>query len=241
MSEPILGPGDRHLEHMRDLERRVTDLERSRRMPFTTQRGGAFTLAPEDLNPPALVAFGAISGISAANGAPGSAGNYGVAKYDAKGDIVSMNAENADGMIYPLEVMPWYDPTPKSVTSGTFANLWECGLAGLDHDALVFTAALVVPAGTIAQVRVLDAVSGNATNVLEVNSANGNVLCNWLHPFTVGWGDDRPGRTFGPFLGYQVRRSAGAGTISAFPPRNLLALNRAFATSPSSSTPLTFV
>jgi hypothetical protein len=236
MSEPILGPGDRYLEELADLKRRITDLERSRRLPFSTQRGGTWSLVPEDGSPSALIRFGV--------GADGDGvERYGMTLYDSDTDAILSTAENEKGLIYPQSYAQWVVPTAQSITSSSFVTVAECQYGAIDHDCMVAQAAITVAPATIAQARVLNLLSGVATNVVEVNgdtASGGTLTLNWLHPFTVGWGDNRPGRTSTFLLQWQVRRSAGSGAVNAWPPRSLTFLNRRFAVGESDVTPLQF-
>jgi hypothetical protein len=220
VSKPILPRGDDFEQWRRDVDRRLEALDRARRAPFTTQRGGAFVLAPEDLDPPALMRFGNFPDGDGAD-------NYGVGFYDEGGSTVWATAENERGVIYPEVYAQWQVPTAQSISSGSFVTVAEVSLGALAHDCMVASAALVVPGGSTAEVRVHDPQNGITTNAKSM-TASGNALLNWLHPYSVGWGDDR-GRPTTFFLQWQVRLAAGAGPISAFPPRSLTFLNRRFA------------
>lgn len=218
---------------MRSIEQRIDKLETARRLPNSSMSGGTFELTSEDGHPK-LLFFGTVA--SSGDGAP----LYGVQINDAKGDVVFAVDESVNGIVYPQFYGQWTVPQAQSITNSSFVTVAECSYGAFAHDVMVADAAIVVPAGTTAEVRVFDNANSISTNTLSV-SASGNVRLNWLHPYKVGWGDDRPGRPQTAFLQWQVRRSGGAGTILAFPPRSLTFLSSRFASGESDTTPLQLI
>jgi hypothetical protein len=219
MSKPILPRDDDDARWRLDVNRRLTELERGRRMPYTTQRGGAFELLSETGEP--RLKFGNFT-------APDDDDDqrYGIQVLDADGNVVFAADEDQRGLLIPIDSTQWTVPTPQSITSGTFIAVAETQVLALNSDTLYATGALIVPASTIAQCRVIDVISGQATSTIEVNGGgagvNGNLSLRWEHPFAIGWNDNS---AVNVFLAWQIRRSAGGGTITAYPPRGLLCGN----------------
>lgn len=214
-----------------DFERRLHALETAPRAPFTSITEG--TLFVIDTDGTVLARLGNFNG-------PDLSPSVGVSFYDSEGRTVFAVDGGHEGLHYPHAQAGWTIPTSQPITSGTFVTISEAGLYELAHDSIFFDAALIVPAATTAEVRATDAVSGAVTNTVTVGaSSSGSVTCQWIHPFSVGWGDSDPDTA--ALLQYQVRRASGAGTITAFPPRQLVMANRSFLTAPSDVTPLSFI
>jgi hypothetical protein len=231
----MLEPDSLYTE-LQEIKARLHALETAPRMPHVTQKGGSYILKNDSGE--VLFTFGAYVG-------PAGDTEFGVNMLDNKADAVLAITDGVDGMLYPTNWGQWYDPTPATVTSGSFVSLREARVFYPNHDGLHFTAPLQVPAGTTAEVQVYSLSSaGVISNVLSVAGAfNGTVSCWWRHPFTVGWGDNRPGRSGDVLIAYQVRRSAGAGNVTAYPPRSLDWTSTRFLPSApwSDTTPLTAV
>lgn len=215
---------------LRDLERRLHAVENANPARFTTITEGSTIV--KELDGTILARFGNFNG-------PDMAPAVGVSLYDSDGRTVLAIDGSHEGLHYPHIQAGWTVPTAQSITSGAFVTVAEAGVYETTHDCFFFQAAIVVPGATTAEVRVHDASTGVDTNVLTVGAgASGTVTCQWIHPFSIGWGDTDPDTA--PLLQYQVRRASGAGTISAFPPRQLVFVNRSFLLAPSGATPLTF-
>lgn len=171
---------------------------------------------------------------------PDAGSRYGISFYDSKGDAVFVVDAEEEGLVYPQAMAQWQVPTPQIITSGTFVEVAESYLQNLNHDVIRVAAALIVDAATSAEVRIREVTSGEVTNTLTVaGAANGTVQCEWLHPFAVGWGDTDPDSTVN--LKYEVRRSAGAGNVTAYPPTGIVLGNRRWFTNESATTPLAFL
>lgn len=171
---------------------------------------------------------------------PDAGSRYGVAMYDTKGDVVFATDAGEEGLVYPQALAQWQVPTPQTITSAAFVEVAEVYLQNLNHDVIRTSAALIVAAATTAEVRIRDSATGAVTNTLSVvGAANGSVRCEWLHPFSVGWGDVDPDAT--AVLKYEVRRSAGAGNVTAYPPSGLVLGNRRWFSFESAATALVFV
>jgi hypothetical protein len=141
---------------------------------------------------------------------------FGLEAHGADGRVVLATDTGATGLVYPFDNCQWMVPaTFQNITSGSFGVVAQMELDGLDHEVLRFTADLVVPGGTSAEIRAREAFSGQTTNTLSVSGAAGEVRCRWELPFDKGWGANVDTLLFA----YEVRRSAGAGTVQAYPPR----------------------
>jgi len=245
-----------------DIERRLRTLETAQRAPFTSisdENGNELVRMDRDgfhvYDPTTGDELVSIGNNTAGGGIrlrdrtgttraffgdfsdPDTSSRYGISLYDAKGDTIFAIDSAEEGMLYPQQYAQWIVPTPQVVTSGSFVTVAEVGIQLLNHDVIRTDASMQVDAGTTAEVRIRDVYSGAVTNTLAVaGSANGSVLCEWLHPFSVGWGDSNPSVQM--FLQWEVRRSAGAGNVTVYPPRGIVLGNRRFFTGESASTPL---
>lgn len=221
MSGEVPLPDDKALgEWMREIERRVRELEGARPMMATTMTGGTFELRSD--TDERMLRFGAFG--NADDGTP----LYGVVMYGENGENVFDVLDNERGLVYPHSYHQWVVSTPEPVTSGTFQNLFECEVILPNADALQAGAVVITPAGVTAEVRIRESVSGETTNVVTVPADSQKlVLFEWQHPFSVGWGDT-PGLIRSPFLHWEVRVASGVGTVSAYPPRHLTFRNKRF-------------
>jgi hypothetical protein len=207
MTTPVRPSGDAFLARLIDLERRLADLERAPRMPYTSQRGGTFELLDEEGR--RVFRFGTYArGISP----PG----YGVQATipDGAGPDTSPTVFEVDddGLEAPfLELMVGLPNQFVAVTGGAFATIWE-GAAGLTVARAVQVSYNVgVDAATTGEVRV---VAGSRTSS-AVNCPGGAFtqgVFNLLLP------DNSIGS--GPLIvNLQARRTAGAGNVNVYRPR----------------------
>jgi hypothetical protein len=220
MGKPILPRDDDDARWRLAVNRRLEALERGRRMPFTVQRGGTWELRSEGGD--TRMFFGDFTD-------PDGSTRYGVSILDGNGYPAFLADEDQPGAVWPMDSTSWVVPTPQTLTSGSFIAVSETQVVGLNGDVFYATGALIVDASTIAQCRVIDVISGQATATIEVNGGgggvNGNLTLAWEHPFLVGY---QNGVGANVFLAWQIRRSAGGGNIVAYPPRGLLIGNQRF-------------
>jgi hypothetical protein len=229
---------DSIISELNDLKRRVRELETAPRITNTSQRGGTFRLIAND-GDPTLFNFGGFT--DADNNE-----QYGIAVNDRDGNALIATGENDQGLLVPAFTAAFADASPRSITSATYdpANTSEVLVPLLVHDTVSFNAALIVPAGTNAEVRVQELLTAQAWTVAVPGPYNGNVYLRWLHPFGIGWSDLSTNLPeYQMFLQYSVRRTAGAGTVTAYRPRSLMMCNHRFAyngvgTPPSAIAPL---
>lgn len=212
-------PGDKWLaEKLVAIERRLAELEGARSMRSTTLTGGTFAL--KNTAAETILSFAQFGNDPEGNPV------FGVVGLDQKGDIVLMWADDRDGMVYPHEYHQWIVPTPQTITSGTFVGVAECDLVLVNEDVLTAAGAVICAVGTTAEVRLNWA--GQFTDpVVCPDGFNGVVMFEWLHPFTVGWGDSTSALQSG-LCHWEVRRASGAGNVTAYPPRHLTMRSRAF-------------
>lgn len=226
---PDLPMDKREAERLNEIEARLAALEGARQMQATTMKGGTFLLStPTDA--PVFV-FGHFTNKDGQE-------VYGVTALDTITDdgdqstILSWDSASR-GMIYPFEYHQWVVPTAQAISSGTFVNIAEAEVHWTNGDCLFALGAVIAPVGSTAEIRIRDGTYGNLANVVTVGSGlSVLVKYEWLHPFSVGWGDlSHPQNS--PLLQWQARLASGAGPISVFPPRHLTFKNRRFATAPS--------
>lgn len=167
----------------------------------------------------------------------------GFSLYGEGGATVLASGNQDNGLIWPFDHAGWMSPAPTTVTSGTFQTIAEIEIVGPPTDGVYFSAALTVDAATTAEVRIYDLTAGVVRgNTLSIaGAAAKNVICEWLHPYSRGWGDDEVSRPGGAVLQYQVRRSAGAANVNAYFPRSFVFRNSRFMSNVSSTTPLVAV
>ena len=160
---------------------------------------------------------------------------------DADANYVRVQNDEIRGLQYPHEHTQWIVPTSVSISTGTEQNMAECELQVINGDVIQFSAALIIPSGTTADVSIYDVNSATYVTQSQAGPTNG-FICEWLHPYTVGWGFNgtNSGKEAVAFISYRVQRTAGAGTITAFPPRSLMIRNSRFTSNESATTPFTF-
>lgn len=227
--------GDAHLpldkaqaEWMAKMERRLAALEGASSMQATAQRGGEFKLM-DAAGGHSLLRFGTFT--DAVAGIPNP--KYGV--MGKSGGAVGHEAvslywtDEDEGLAYPHEQLAWQVPTAQTITSGTFVNVAEAELFMPQGDVIFATGAIICAVGTTAEVRIAQSNGpGEVTTPVAIPSgANSIVQFSWLHPFSVGWGDQSTTNYF-PFIQWQVRRTSGAGNVTAYPPRSLIVAAQRF-------------
>lgn len=160
---------------------------------------------------------------------------------DTDANIIHLQNDEVRGAQYPHDHTQWIVPTSTSISDNTERTLAECELQVINGDLLQFSGALIIPSGTTADVSIYDATT--ATYVTQSQAgAISNFICEWLHPYTVGWGGNGTNAGLGAsaLISYRVQRTAGSGTIVAFPPRSLMIRNSRFTSNESATTPFTF-
>lgn len=212
-TDPTL-PADLAAE-VKELKRRLDNLERSPRLPFSSTRGGAFIFQDTSGNVRRAMGNvtldGSIGGITAA---------YGDFLYGDGGAIIIMAREGDRGVVYPDLDIPLHSPASVNVTSGTFQTLWESYTNFPAHEVIHIEMAVQSDAGTTGEIRLIENASNQVTSVASIPAAyNGVVGFEWLHPAPTGLYDPRVRPAANMALGVQVRRTAGAGNVIAFPPR----------------------
>lgn len=205
-----------------EIERRMAALERSPRLPNTSQRGGAYELISESGR--VMFRFGEFTDPDT-----GST-EFGVSVYDKNGSVVFAIAESEEGWLWPQQYYLWTAPTPTTVTSGTFVSIYEGTIDSFNADTLNTEMAAACAVGTTGEVRLGNSAGTITTTAVTVPSGgNGTVGFNWLHPYRVGWGDTTAS-SGGDLLQIQARRVSGAGSFLVYPPRKVKTYNKRFPT-----------
>lgn len=219
MEQPV--PDDKWLaEKFRQIDAEIAELKAARPMVATTQHGGAFIL--QDVDGTQVWRFGAFSD------GDGNAA-FGVGAYDEDGATVLGYSDTARGLLYPHEYHQWVVPTSQAISSGSFVGVAECEIVLANADTICAGGAITVPAGSTGEGRIRESHSGATTDVVPLTDGkSGTLVFEWIHPFTVGWGDPTPGAEHSPFLHWEVRLASGAGPLTVFPPRYLTLRNHAF-------------
>jgi hypothetical protein len=213
VSDPTLPPS--LAAEIADLQRRLNNLERSQRLPFSSTRGGAFVFLDSNLNHRLDMGSVAVDG-SIGNG---DTTPYGVfIRGDGGGFVVGTRAGDR-GLIAPNIPMNMHDPFSKVVTSGTFVSLYESICFFPAHQVVHVQAAVIVDAGTVGEVKLVEGFTSTATSVLNLPAGtNSRLDFEWLHPASVGLYDSQAVTTTALWVQMHVRRVSGAGNVTVYYP-----------------------
>lgn len=215
---PAVPLPDDLLQRLEGLERRLRDLETAPQQPNRTQKGGSFKLIPPDGVPASLFTFGEFTHPTTGEE------YYGVVGYDNKGDVVLALREGVEGLQYPHEYAPWRPDgggtlsasgAAKITTNAAFETLFETYMEIPAFDCFYTLIAVTTPVGTTGELKLVSSAGSTATYSIG-SGASGTVQFNWLHPFSVGWGDDTAPAT--ARIEVHARRTGGAGDVSVFWP-----------------------
>lgn len=217
MADPTLPPS--LAADLADLKRRLNNLERSQRLPFSSTKGGVFLFLDNDGN--VRRAEGNVSDA----GQPDPAAAYGFFLFGDQGGLLVAQKTGDKGLTYPNQKLALHDPTGRAVTSGSFITLWEDYVSQPVHEVISVEVAVTMPGGTTGELRLFDNLTNTATSAAAVDSNTAFVNFEWLHPSGVGAFATRnpspDGNRFQANLqvAFQARRTAGAGVVTVFAPR----------------------
>lgn len=206
MSDPTLPPS--LAAEIADLKRRLNNLERSQRLPFSSTRGGAFLFLDDNGQPRMTLGNvaldGSVGGVLAA---------YGLMLRGDQGAIVLMTRAGDDGIVYPELPVPIWDPGEpnKDTTSATFVSMWEARWDFPPSDVYRCEGFVASAVGTTGEMRLV--IGATATSVLAIPAAANNTYSfDWIHPAPTGLYD--PSSTEGSLVvSIQARRTGGAGAV----------------------------
>lgn len=212
--EPTMPPS--LAAEIRDLKRRLDNLERSQRLPFSSTRGGAFLFL--DNNGSTRRALGNVA-FDGSVGA-GATEGYGDYVYGDDGAVILAAQQGDRGLVYPTQPIPMLPITSITVTSGTYTGLFEHRYnVPLAYEVIRIQLAASTGAGTTGDIRLNDAVSGQSTAAASIPAASSKVVdFYWLHPAAIGLFDAAHAGSV-LHLSIQARLTGGAGGFSVFPPR----------------------
>jgi hypothetical protein len=200
------------------------DLRAARGLSSSSTRGGAFIFQDSGGDPRWTLGNvgldGSISGVTVA---------YGVFAFGDDGQLILMAREGDRGLVYPAQPFPFHDNAAKTVTSSGFTALWEARINFPAYEVLYVQAAVITPSATTAEIKLVDSIGGNETDVVAVPAnSNGYAQFWWLHPAPCGLYDPRTDRVPNLFVTLQARRVSGAGNVSVFPPQTTELTSRFF-------------
>jgi hypothetical protein len=200
-----------------NLRSRIEKLERSPRLPNSSQRGGTQKLLAPD-GATVLFEFGEFVDEFAED-------RYGLALRDSVGNPAFVVDELQIGRVYPGEHHQWSVQTSQNIATASWVNVASTEIQFPALSCIVAQARVTTPATTTAQVRIFDPfwppVGLGTTAVTVPASSDGIVRFVWQHPYTVGWDVAAPELVDAVTrLHWQVTRASGAGTIQAYPPWN---------------------
>jgi hypothetical protein len=215
MPDPTLPPSI--AAEIADLKRRIANLERSPRLPFSSTRGGAFVF--QDNSGKVRRAQGGVNFDGTIGGVTTAYGDF---QYGDGGTVISAAREGDRGIVYPDMQMSFHEPIQKAVTSASFVTLWEAYTDFPEHEVLYVEFAVQSDSGTTGEIRLFENKRNIASSVASIPAAyNGAVSFEWVHPATVGLYDQSdPLAQNNLNVAIQVRRVSGAGNVSPFAPRN---------------------
>jgi hypothetical protein len=149
---------------------------------------------------------------------------YGVAlRGDGAGVLLAASA-GGRGLVMPEHNVPvafnqpTYPVTPAGWPTGTWVDVWLAPNVWPVHEVLQVQAQFDTPVGQTAEVRLLEAQTGQVTAVASLVANRASIVYfDWIHPALCGAWDDRS-RVAASFR-IQVRRTgAGTGTVAAWTP-----------------------
>lgn len=196
-----------------DLERRLDNLERSPRLPFSSTRGGAFVFFDENGSPRWVMGNVHVTGA----GAIQTQEAYAVVGQGDGGATVFALRQGDRGIGLPIINLPMVRTNNFIVvTSGTFASTHNVTVDFSSWEVINFETALGVDAATTGEIRLRDGITGQTTNAIQVvGPAIPIVRFAWLHPAACGSGDPR-GRSVTLGLNVEARRVSGAGNVNVY-------------------------
>lgn len=181
----------------RELERRLADLERMDRMPYSSQKGGTFQLL--DAAGVARFFFGDVQ--------VGGGTQVGVAVQNE--DSTDVFAAGDDGLAIPYVPI---SSKPAGQTRPFTSSNWTTAHAGrierVVSSAILVTCPVYIPTGTSGEIRIRYFTTNGATQTLVENATN-------TYTWTMLTPDGLLGA--GPVMVYvDVRRTGGAGEILVY-------------------------
>lgn len=207
MSDPTLPPS--LAAELADLRRRLDNLERSQRLPFSSTRGGAFRFL--DNNGATRMTLGNVALDGSIGGATAA---YGLMLRGDQGAIILMTRAGEDGLAYPELPVPVRDPNEaqSSTTSGTFAQLWEARWDFPPAAIYVCQGFCSSAVGTTGEMRLR--IGATSTSALTIPSGASNIYTfEWLHPAPTGLYDPNP-TELNFIMQIEARRTSGTGNVS---------------------------
>lgn len=207
MSTP-LGP-ESFEQKLKELERRLFDLETSQRAAFTS-------IIDEDgkllarLDREGIKVYDAAGVLRARLGYISASAGYGVSVYDGNGGL--RFEVNDAGYRDPWLPHPMIAAGANSiVTSGSFAPIYQGQAELTTHEGVSIHAIIVTAAATTAEVRLKNNAEGTYTDVVTVPAGTQQtVTFQWLHGTPLGQGPVR--------FDLEVRRASGAGNVTVYQP-----------------------
>lgn len=204
------------------LKDRISKLERLPRLPSSSFQGGLFQFLDNDKN----IHWGAGNNIIDATAGSFTGGSqevenaYGVVSYDTFGAIHNAEVDGFSGRAYPSTPFPMHSPASTSVTSSSFAAVFEAEADTVVGDVLLVSGA-VIAQNCAGELRLSTSGQADVTDSLSIPSGtNGTYTFMWLHPAACGLGGNaNTGRNTFLYASLDARRVSGTGTLFVFPPR----------------------
>lgn len=195
-------------EHIRDLERRIAELEAARPLGNTTLQNGTFRVVDE--NGDLRAQIGQIGTADAPLWGMEVVAQPGT---DSWPDGKPYFRANENGVQFPYGYSAWLPSGDlKTYTNSSFETKWEAGLGIVSQKYLGSLIFAGTDAGTVGEIRMTG--YGGATSTVVQIPANTSSKLWQLGPFLHGYD-----LWSGPALfGLQVRRVSGAGNVNVYTP-----------------------
>jgi len=222
--DPAMPPN--MLARLRDLEGRISKLERLPRLPSSSFQGGLFQFLDNDRNVRWAAGNAVFSAtVASAGGTVGSDGGavdvttgYGQVEQDENGAMIAGQLSGFRGSVYPTTPIPMHRPEVVRVTSTSFTDCFEGRIQFPVGDVVKVIGAVQTDPGTTGELRLSTGTSH--TNAVSLPSAtNSFAQFEWVHPSTTGIGDTRSGREANLFLVLEARVVSGSGGVQVFAPQ----------------------
>lgn len=193
-------------EYLRELERRLAELEAARPLGNTTLQDGTFRVVDDN------------GDLRAQVGKLGNTGTWGIEVIAQPGNDNYPDGKpyfraNDNGIEFPYGYSAWLKSGElNTFTNASFETKWEAGLGIVSQKYLGTLVYAGTDAGTVGELR-LSGYGGAVSTVVQIPAGTSSTL--WqLGPFLHGYA-----LWTGPALfGLQVRRVSGAGNVNVYTP-----------------------
>lgn len=188
-------------EYLRELERRIGELEAARPLGNTNLTDGTLTVT--DSSGQERLRLGKLTDLDIGYA-------WGIEVLD---DLVEpMFRATEDGVEYPYVALAALPETATTVTSGTYVELARGCCPYVVHKNVQMVLRVFTDASTTGQLRIKNVTDATYSDVVTVSPSTN------AYVYTTSWAHGYPLRTGPAFFTLEARRSAGAGTFDVYTP-----------------------